>query len=92
MTIEHGIFRPINGFKVSDVNKLREGIRIGDKLRYPRVAQDQNGNFVERWEKVCVTGIYPNLVTVESPRGGASRFKTITYIDILTDPRVTMNL
>lgn len=82
---------PPNGFKVDDIDDLRSRIRVGDKYRCPRFVKDSNGNLVERWEKVRVTGKYPHLVTVSGP-GPKYPIQTITYLDILTNARFTANL
>ena len=62
--VNHGIIRSNNGIKASEVEGLRNRIRIGDRYRCPRMVKDANGDLVERWEKVRVTGKYPHLVTV----------------------------
>ena len=91
MKLNHGITRTFKSLKVKDVEELRDRICVGDILRYPRIVKDSNGDLVERWEKVIVTGKYPHLVTVTGP-GPKYPIRTITYLDILTDARFTANL
>lgn len=86
----HGIHKPMDGgITLEMVSSLRDSIRIGDTLNYPRMVRDRNaaGALAERWRRVRVTGIYPNLITVKG-RGPVYPQQTITYVEILTDPRI----
>ena len=89
--IDHGIFKPLDSITVNDADKLQRKIHIGEKYRYPMMVKGPDGETIERWEKVKVTGIYPHLVTV-SGQGSEYPLKTITYFDILTDGRYTLNV
>lgn len=87
--IKHGIEKQIGGLSVDDVAELRDRIRLGDILNYPRLVRDRNaaGALAERWRRVHVTGIYPHLVTVKG-RGTEYPLQTITYTEMLTDSRI----
>ena len=88
--IKHGIRKPIYGLTTDDIEALRDRIRVGDTLRYPRMMKDRraSGALAESWRDVKVTGKYPHLVTVKG-EGPEYPSQTITYSEILTDPRFT---
>ena len=90
--IKHGIRKPIQGLTTDDIDALRDSIKIGDTLNYPRLVRDRNaaGALAERWRRVHVTDIYPHLVTVKG-RGPEYPLQTITYIEMLTDSRIMSN-
>ncbi len=86
----HGIHKPTTGgISLDEVAALRDSIKIGDTLNYPRMVRDRNaaGALAERWRRVHVTGIYPHLVTVKG-NGPEYPLQTITYTEMLTDHRI----
>ena len=90
--IDHGLYKPIDSISVSEADELRRIIKIGDKYRIPiMIKMPGVGDTIKRWEKAKVTGIYPHLITVSVP-GLEYPIKTITYVDILSDARYTLNV
>lgn len=89
--INHGIVKNMGRYSTDKLNDIRDKIKVGDKLRYPKLVKDSRGELVERWVICRVTGKYPNLVTVRFP-GPKYPIRTISYLDIMTDSRFTQNL
>lgn len=89
-TIQHGIHKPMAvGISLDAIAAMRDSIKIGDTLNYPRMVRDRNaaGALAERWRRVHVTGIYPHLVTVKG-NGPEYPLQTITYTEMPTDSRI----
>lgn len=70
----------------SDLDDIRKRISVGDILYYPRMKK-LAGELIQVVEPMEVIAKYKSLVQVESLGEGGKR-TTITYAEMLMDPRI----
>lgn len=90
--IDHGVYiRTGTKNMITDIERIRQQIRIGDIVSYPCETVDYRDPalFNKQWTDMRIIGIYPHFAIAEriSRRRGAKRC-TITYAEMLSDPRI----